>query len=538
MRTALSFALIALFVGCGTESPSASDGVGSNTNWFRSCDQDVDCGDELSCICGACSQLCSNDSDCAELDDAVCPIDIDEFRARCEQDGGDELTFEGAACVPACSSDSDCPGNSICDDQHCSTPGACDQVAVIELSASTPELRARVGALFGSDYYVPTLFDSMPVGYTEPVEPARITATLLDIDGAPVEGCQVRLTPGAESGQVYAEALLSDGGGEVSALWMAGPGATQSLSASIEGRAGTISAEIEGTAIDFAEVPQATGAEARSSTHRAAVIVDPDVAPGASEISLEVTPVTFPARAAYIPLDTDFLGLALWNRSEQDAAGTNLTAAQRTLDIRANAVGGVDASVVYSTGSCSADAESAICTIEDAWTLGELISITVSKRELSQGETPADYDAMTHSQDPCLGANGCTDFTVNLQRDGGSVQLLAVMRVPELDPLTEQKMYLSHEKGTTVGEAVTCLDTQLSQMIVRHSTGPELALVETTRAESYGAYISWQNQTCANYTATLDERGFLLSSGGSNIESTPNFPGETRVVETTSGDPQ
>lgn len=44
-------------------SPSTS---GSRTNWFRSCDDHDDCGDENSCLCGVCTVSCLEDTDCEE----------------------------------------------------------------------------------------------------------------------------------------------------------------------------------------------------------------------------------------------------------------------------------------------------------------------------------------------------------------------------------------------------------------------------------------------------------------------------------------
>jgi len=49
-----------LFVQCG---PSAS---GTKTNWFRECDGDADCGEELSCTCGTCTLPCTADAECEE----------------------------------------------------------------------------------------------------------------------------------------------------------------------------------------------------------------------------------------------------------------------------------------------------------------------------------------------------------------------------------------------------------------------------------------------------------------------------------------
>ncbi|HXS17947.1 MAG TPA: hypothetical protein VN764_12205 [Polyangiaceae bacterium] len=44
-------------------SPSTS---GSKTNWFHSCDDHDDCGEENSCLCGVCTVSCLEDADCEE----------------------------------------------------------------------------------------------------------------------------------------------------------------------------------------------------------------------------------------------------------------------------------------------------------------------------------------------------------------------------------------------------------------------------------------------------------------------------------------
>lgn len=49
-----------VLVHCG---PSAS---GTKTNWFRECDEDADCGQELHCACGVCTLTCTEDAACAE----------------------------------------------------------------------------------------------------------------------------------------------------------------------------------------------------------------------------------------------------------------------------------------------------------------------------------------------------------------------------------------------------------------------------------------------------------------------------------------
>ncbi len=51
------------------------DGTDTSTNWYRSCDEKEQCGEELSCVCGKCTLPCTTNAGCAELTDAVCISD-------------------------------------------------------------------------------------------------------------------------------------------------------------------------------------------------------------------------------------------------------------------------------------------------------------------------------------------------------------------------------------------------------------------------------------------------------------------------------
>ncbi len=61
----------ALLVACGAERGPRTD---SQTNWYRLCESDVDCG-ELSCLCGMCTRSCADQRGCGERGDASCVTD-------------------------------------------------------------------------------------------------------------------------------------------------------------------------------------------------------------------------------------------------------------------------------------------------------------------------------------------------------------------------------------------------------------------------------------------------------------------------------
>jgi hypothetical protein len=50
--------------GCGARSTDATD---TKTNWLSSCDEDSDCGNRLSCLCGVCTSSCDAKRDCTDL---------------------------------------------------------------------------------------------------------------------------------------------------------------------------------------------------------------------------------------------------------------------------------------------------------------------------------------------------------------------------------------------------------------------------------------------------------------------------------------
>lgn len=94
---------------CAPQNPS----VGSQTNWFRRCTLDSECG-ENSCLCGACTLACDESPDCASLADATClSAQGSDAEAWCESKGA-----PAAICLPTCDSQ-DCPEGSSCSDGVC-----------------------------------------------------------------------------------------------------------------------------------------------------------------------------------------------------------------------------------------------------------------------------------------------------------------------------------------------------------------------------------------------------------------------------------
>ncbi len=57
-------------------TPGGPPQSGTQTNWLVSCQSNADCGD-LSCVCGACTQTCGDDTGCTDLRGATCVSAID-----------------------------------------------------------------------------------------------------------------------------------------------------------------------------------------------------------------------------------------------------------------------------------------------------------------------------------------------------------------------------------------------------------------------------------------------------------------------------
>jgi hypothetical protein len=103
-----------MFLACGDpEAPGPK--VGSNSNWLKACTASAQCDEAPVCECGACTERCSTDADCAGLGDARCARSDDPAaRSAC---GGADLGAMGL-CLPRCT-----PGS--CQDGQACVGGAC-----------------------------------------------------------------------------------------------------------------------------------------------------------------------------------------------------------------------------------------------------------------------------------------------------------------------------------------------------------------------------------------------------------------------------
>jgi glucuronoarabinoxylan endo-1,4-beta-xylanase len=128
--SAVGMAVAALAIGSSHGCvPSGEPNSSSQTNWFRHCVSDAECG-MLECICGACTTLCKQNDDCS--DDAGLCLRLSDERSKtfCE---GSKLT--SPVCVQSCSLDSPCPEGATCKDSICQILPPPDVVVQVDPAA-------------------------------------------------------------------------------------------------------------------------------------------------------------------------------------------------------------------------------------------------------------------------------------------------------------------------------------------------------------------------------------------------------------------
>ncbi len=133
-RATMWIATLAACVLGGACAKSAQPAAGeSNTNWLRVCISDDDCGDELSCVCGACTVACEDDLVC---DDNGGGVACSRPPANCG--GGAELP--ASACLAECTRDADCSEleHALCRDGVCARP-ATAECPSFEAGVQTPD---------------------------------------------------------------------------------------------------------------------------------------------------------------------------------------------------------------------------------------------------------------------------------------------------------------------------------------------------------------------------------------------------------------
>ena len=446
------------------------------------------------------------------------------------------MEMDKSLCALSCEMSADCPSGHLCLGGACGLvkTASCDNIAEIEIESSSRELRARIGGLFGDQYYQPQWFASEPQDWVEPYNPSYLTVRVKDADGAPVEGCEILLSTEESSGYAFSEESASDAKGELAFLWVAGGAPQQSVRAGVRDAEGEWHfASIEGEARPHDEAPFVIGPEGRTSTAPSGITVAPDASETTNDVRVEFTFLTFPARVTYSVFETEGLAVDYSNESSVAPRDDSVPEADRLVSFRIPTQQGVAGQVVAirSTGFCYFEGELLSCQFADAWLPGESISVRVQARELAFGEVPNDYDLATHSQSSCTGANGCTDYSIFTTRAGESEQRQAVVRSPFVDDFSMQQFSIGGVYTPELGIAANCLLTERASLLLSWEALVHEIWTPSTRASTWSAHASWQNQICSNYAVLLGPEGYYLSTGGASVVSTPSLPGTKQLLE-------
>lgn len=107
--------LLALGLLVAACDPTSGPRTDSQTNWYRPCDSDAQCG-SLSCHCGACTRVCDGEASCRSLEGASCVPATDAGSvAFC----GGQIPEGDGLCLLECD-DGDCPSGQVCVAGACS----------------------------------------------------------------------------------------------------------------------------------------------------------------------------------------------------------------------------------------------------------------------------------------------------------------------------------------------------------------------------------------------------------------------------------
>jgi hypothetical protein len=134
----------ALLVSCALAcSKPSSESLGGESNWLRTCEVQSDCG-EGGCLCGVCTGVCSNDSDCERRGGGLCTSGEHAALARaCGEVRSDSL------CLASCSTTECAPGTS-CIEEACGPSGGPSEAGSGPEQLNTLENMSVVDASLGA----------------------------------------------------------------------------------------------------------------------------------------------------------------------------------------------------------------------------------------------------------------------------------------------------------------------------------------------------------------------------------------------------
>jgi hypothetical protein len=182
--------LVACALACSDPHPGPQSG--SNSNWLRACDTEDACDSSLGCQCGACTQACKSDADCASLPNAWCVLQA-ESAAQALCAGSDAWPSSGM-CRPRC------------------RPGTCDAGQVCALGACTP-LEVPSAGECASVAEQQTEAEAEEEELLEVVERTRLDASIVCNGAVSPTGAAVRPDPRLFcAARLLAEDLAAHGG--------------------------------------------------------------------------------------------------------------------------------------------------------------------------------------------------------------------------------------------------------------------------------------------------------------------------------------
>ncbi|MBN2195833.1 MAG: hypothetical protein JW751_23655 [Polyangiaceae bacterium] len=132
-RGAALLALLACIVtGC---EPSTGPRTDSQTNWYRVCESDAQCGG-LSCVCGVCTRICDADVACSDFSGATC-VAADEVGAIALCSGRSPQC--DGLCLTRCDAET-CSGDQTCVADVCTPRPEPAVHVVVDVAAHHQEL--------------------------------------------------------------------------------------------------------------------------------------------------------------------------------------------------------------------------------------------------------------------------------------------------------------------------------------------------------------------------------------------------------------
>lgn len=512
---------------CNTTDP----GAGSNTSWLRSCADDAECAEGLSCLCSVCTATC--DGECTTLPGAICaPAGSAGHAQLCGEKLGEVLEPAGL-CLPACGPEAGCAAGQLCKDGGClqlpaEGDSGCVTATRLELSSGGIDLQARHGMLFSDALYLPVAYDERPDGWVEPMAPAPIVARVSDAAGEPVADCRVHFVTGEGSGSAFADTQSTDQNGEVTAYWVAGEAREQVLSAAIVNERGMVqSAHLPGTAFAHDEEPQATDA-AVNVARPATLHLNYSPAEAAGMFRVRVGATSFPHHAFYAAMTSEGFFSGLQNTSDLDALSEDVPPEDRILIASVWHLEDAEAELLFQSeglecGPHGQDFGGIRCIFGDAWQVGAEYFFTLERTILTEGEMGPGYTELGYVDTPCASAAGCTDYTLYFG-DASAQDAMQRIVAYRYQSTIEPSFGSFVQPFIEIEGQNSCLATPRYDATFSPEAMVDGAFERVTQAGLSALYETWHNEVCANYAATTGASGFQLITGGPRVLDRPQLP--------------